>query len=126
MHMTRKLIALVLVGGVALALAAGALARRDAAPKLNGTVGPGFTIHLTRAGKAVKSLKAGTYSFVIADKASIHNFVLEKVKGGKFEKDLTDVSFKGTKTVRIKLTAGRYKFYCAPHESAMFGFFTVK
>ena len=47
-------------------------------PTLNGTVGPGYTITLKQNGKAVKSLKAGSYSFVIADKADIHNFVLEK------------------------------------------------
>lgn len=124
--MIRKLLALALVAGVALAIASVALARRDAAPKLTGTVGPGFTIRLTRAGKAVKSLTRGTYTFAVTDKSSIHNFVLERVKGGKFEKELTDVSATGTKTVRVKLTAGRYKFYCEPHESAMFGFFTVK
>ena len=31
-----------------------------------------------------------------------------------------------TKTVTIKLKAGKWKFYCPPHESSMFGFFTVK
>ena len=124
--MIRKSIALVLATSVALLLAASAAARRDAAPKLTGTVGPGFTIHLTRAGKAVKSLRAGTYTFVVTDRSSIHNFELEKVRGGEFEKELTDVSATGRKTVRVRLTAGRYKFYCKPHESQMFGFFTVK
>jgi plastocyanin len=118
--------ALALVASAALLVAASALARRDSAPKLTGTVGPGYTIHLTRAGKAVKTLKAGTYTFVIADKASIHNFVLEQQKGGKFEKVLTSVSFTGTKMVTVKLRAGKWKYYCAPHESAMFGLFTVK
>jgi hypothetical protein len=50
---------------------------------------PGFTIHLTMNGKRVTSLVAGSYAFVIADKASIHNFTLEQEAGGKFEKDLT-------------------------------------
>ena len=74
-----------------------------ATPKLNGTVGPGFTITLTKAGKKVTKLKAGKYTFVIADKASIHNFVLEQESGGKFEKDLTSVSQVGTKTVRLAM-----------------------
>ena len=34
--------------------------------------------------------------------------------------------FTGTKTVKIKLTAGQYEFYCRPHESQMQGTFTVK
>ena len=36
-----------------------------------------------------------------------------------------DVSGTGRKTVTIKLRAGKYKFYCRPHESSMFGFVTV-
>ena len=111
---------------LALATAAIALARPAAPPKLTGTVGPGFTISLTMKGKKVKTLKAGAYTFVISDKASIHNFVLEQESGGKFEKDLTDVSFTGMKTVKVTLKKGKWKYYCAPHESAMFGFFTVK
>jgi plastocyanin len=111
----------------ALALAAAAVAAaKPSAKTLNGTVGPGFTISLKQHGKAVKHLAPGTYTFKIADKASIHSFVVEKEKGRpKFEKELTDVSFVGNKTVTVKLTKGRYSFYCAPHESTMHGFFTV-
>jgi hypothetical protein len=35
------------------------------------------------------------------------------------------VPFKGVKTVTLKLVAGKYKAYCAPHESVMFQHFTV-
>lgn len=124
--MALRLLALAAVAAVALALAAGGLARPAASKKLVGTVGPGFTIKLTQKGKRVKTLKAGTYTFVIRDKSSAHNFELEKVKGGEFEKEFTDVSAKGTKTARVKLTKGKYKYYCKPHESTMRGFFTVK
>lgn len=96
-----------------------------AAPKLVGTVGPGFTIKLTSGGKKATKVKAGKYTFVIADKASIHNFVLERESGAKFEKQLTSVSFVGTKKVTVTLKKGKWKYYCAPHESMMFGFFTV-
>jgi plastocyanin len=96
-----------------------------ATPKVVGTVGPGFTIKLTSAGKKATKLKAGKYAFVVADKASIHNFVVEQVSGGKFEKQLTTVPFTGTKTVTVTLKKGKWKYYCAPHESSMFGFFTV-
>ena len=113
---------------VAAALAAATTASAQAAktPTLTGTVGPGYTITLKQHGKAVTSLKPGSYSFVVTDRASVHNFVLEKAKGGTFEKELTDVPFTGTKTVKVKLTAGKWEFYCRPHEETMHGDFTVK
>jgi plastocyanin len=107
-------------------VAAAAATARPSAKTLNGTVGPGYTISLKQNGKLVKNLKAGTYTFKVADKSSIHSFVLEKEKGSpKFEKEITDVSDTGTKTVTIKLTKGTYKYYCEPHESFMHGSFTV-
>jgi plastocyanin len=96
-----------------------------APPKLVGTVGPGFTIALTKAGKKVTKLKAGKYTFVISDKAAIHDFVLEQTTGGKWEKQLTSVPFVGKKAVTVTLKRGKWKYYCSPHESSMFGFFTV-
>ena len=124
--MKRRLLAGLAVAALGLATAAIALARPAATPTLKGTVGPGFTISLTQNGKKVKTLKAGAYKFVISDKAAIHNFVIEKESGTKFEKDLTTVSFTGTKTVTVTLKKGQWKFYCKPHESSMFGDFTVK
>ena len=110
----------------ALALAALTLTATSAlaaSPKLTGTAGPGFSITLTQGGKKVKSLKAGTYTLVIVDKSSSHSFGLDGPSG--FAKDFTSVSFKGTKTFTLKLKKGTYKYYCAPHESSMFGKFTV-
>ena len=115
---------LALAAAVVLLAAGNAFSASQATPKLNGTVGPGFTISLKMNGKAVKTLKAGTYSFVIADKSSIHNFVVEKSRGG-FEKALTTVPLVGTKTVTVKLTKGKWEFYCKPHEATMHGDFTV-
>ncbi len=111
----------------ALALIAAAVAAaKPSAKTLSGTVGPGFTISLKQNGKSVKHLAPGTYTFKIADKANIHSFVVEKEKGSpKFEKELTSVSFVGSKTVTVKLTKGSYSFYCRPHESMMHGDFTV-
>jgi plastocyanin len=94
-----------------------------ATPRLVGTVGPGYKITLTKGGKKVTRLKAGRYTFVIADKASIHDFMLQWQSSGP--KQLTSVSFVGTKKVTLTLKKGRWKYYCAPHESSMFGFFTV-
>ena len=107
-------------------LAAALLAVSSAAaatPTLVGTVGPGFTITLKQAGKKVTKLKAGKYTFVINDMSSIHSYGLDGPEG--FAKDFTSVSFKGSKTFTLTLKAGKYKYYCQPHESSMFGNFTV-
>jgi len=102
---------------------------KTAAPRnaltLRGSVGPGYTIALTRNGRKVKSLRPGTYRLVIADRAAVHNFELEQEHGGRFEKELTDVSDVGTKTIVVRLTRGTWKYYCEPHESMMVGTFTV-
>ena len=113
--------------GAALSVAVAALvavtAASSAAPiRLNGTVGPGFTITLKRGTAPVRVLKAGMYTITVSDKASIHNFVLE---GPGVERDITTPGFTGTKTVTVRLRVGKYKFYCRPHESSMFGFFRV-
>jgi plastocyanin len=50
--------------------------------------------------------------------------VVEKSRGG-FEKALTTVPLVGTKTVTVKLTKGKWEFYCKPHEATMHGDFTV-
>jgi len=122
--MIRTVLAIAAIGAVI--ATSTAFAGPTATPKLNGTVGPGFTIKLTKARKTVKTLTHGRYTFVIKDKAAIHNFTLERESGGTFEKQLTTVSFVGTKSVTVRLRKGKWKFYCKPHESTMFGFFTVK
>ena len=116
----------ILVLGAMLA-ALGALAASQASAasmgKLTGTVGPGFTITLTEGGKKVTHLKAGTYTFVINDKSTMHSYALDGPKG--FAKDFTTVPFKGSKTFTVALKKGAYKYYCAAHEAEMFGHFTV-
>jgi plastocyanin len=93
------------------------------ASQLVGTVGPGFTITLTMNGKAVKTLKAGKYTLLVHDKASIHDFHLI---GPGLSKVVTSVPFVGTKTVRVTLKKGKYTFQCDPHAAAgMKGTFTV-
>jgi hypothetical protein len=112
---------------VALGSAGAAMALSSATPTLNGKVGPGFTISLkSSSGAKVKTLKAGTYKLVINDQADIHDFNLVQKSGGKFNKELTGVSFTGKKTVTVKLTTGKWQFFCAVHPDSMFGNFTVK
>jgi plastocyanin len=128
MSRTRTRTHATVAAAAALAAAVVVVAPSAAAPapvKLVGTVGPGFTITLTQGGKPVKQLRAGPAVITVSDKASFHNFELEQQSGGKLALQLTTVPFTGTKTVKLTLTRGTYKFYCAPHESSMFGTFTV-
>jgi plastocyanin len=106
-------------------VAAAAAAGNTSATTLHGTVGPGFTITLKKGGAKVTRLAPGTYRLVVADRSAAHNFVLEKSRGGRFERAITSVGFTGTKTVTVKLTAGRWEVYCAPHEAAMHAEFVV-
>ena len=95
--------------------------------KLVGTVGKNnaYKISLTAPnGKIAKTLKPGTYTLVIHDDSTLHNYELDGPHGKSWT--FTSVPFEGTKTVTLKLVAGAYKAYCAPHESVMFQHFTVK
>ncbi len=117
--MLRIRIVAVAAGVAALALVASAGA---VTPKLTGTVGPGFTISLKKAGKTLKTLKAGKYSITVSDKSSIHNFHLT---GPGVNKEITTVPFTGTKTVIVTFKKGTYKFVCDPHATTMKGTFKV-
>src|SRR5664279_1269670 len=88
---------------------------------LNGTVGPGFSITLTQGGKKVTALKAGSYTIVVADKASIHDFHL---KGPGLDKTTSDGGT-GTTTWQVTLKKGSYTYQCDPHASFMHGSFKV-
>jgi plastocyanin len=116
-----KLVALTAIVA-ALALPAISATASAATPTLVGTDGPGFTITLTQGGKKVTKLKAGTYIFKINDKSSIHNFHLTG-PGGLNKK--TTVGETGTKTWKLTLKKGTYKFVCDPHASVMKGSFKV-
>ena len=93
-----------------------------AAPRLTGTTGPGFTITLKKAGKVVKTLKAGRYTFVVTDRSDIHDF---RLKGPGMNKVITGVGFTGKKTVTLRLRKGKYTYVCTPHVTTMKGSFRV-
>lgn len=99
-----------------------AAAPAAAQTKLQGTVGPGFTITLTQNGKKVTSLKPGRYAITVVDKATMHNFVL---RGPGVDKEITGLNYVGTKTATVTLKKGTYTFVCTPHPT-MKGSFTVK
>ena len=109
-------------GGLALVLAATALTA-STAKKLQGTVGPGFTISLTSSGKKVTKLKRGVpYRFVVSDRSSIHDFHLT---GPGLNRMMTTVGFTGTKSLVLTLKKGVYRFFCDPHSAVMHGSFRV-
>ena len=127
----RPRIAVAIVAAVALivlALAATAVAASQAThPKLLGVVGKNDAFKITLKdshGKLVKTIKAGTYTFVIHDDSSIHSFALDGPHGKSWT--FTSIPFKGTVTKTLKLVAGKYKAYCENHESQMFQHFSVK
>ena len=123
--MKGKALALTCVGAAGIALALSAVAGgRTSVTALRGTVGPGFTINLTKQGRKVTRLAPGMYRIMVSDRSSIHNFKLEQ-SGGGFERRATSVSFQGTRTITVRLTRGRWEYYCEPHESSMKGHFTV-
>jgi plastocyanin len=102
-----------------------ASASTSATPTLVGKVGINDAFKITlknSSGKKVTTLKSGFYKLKVTDGSSIHNFQIE---GPGLDKRITTVNFTGTKTVRVHFRKGKYKFYCMPHESSMFGFFKV-
>jgi len=105
--------------GVVPALAIAPLA---ATSTLQGTVGPGSTITLTKGGSSVHKLPAGRYRFKVSDKSDQHNFHL---KGPGVNKK-TSVSGTGTVTWKITVKKGKYTFVCDAHPEMMRGHFTVK
>ena len=91
-------------------------------PPLVATVGPGFTISLaSSSGALVRRLAPGTYTIRVLDRSADHDFHLS----GPGVDEATEVVFKGTKTWKVKLRAGRYVYKCDPHEIIMKGSFRV-
>jgi plastocyanin len=118
-------ISLILAAAVAAAVALVVTGPIAAAPPLvKGTVGPGFTISLTKGGKKVTSLKPGVrYRFEITDRSPAHDFHLS---GPGVNRVITGVGFVGKKSVTLTLKRGTYRFVCDPHSGSMKGSFRVR
>jgi hypothetical protein len=111
------------LGACALLVGTAGATRTDN-PVLTGDVGLGdaYTITLTDStGALVKHLDPGTYTLVIHDHSTFHNFDFS----GPGAAVTTDVDFVGDKTFTVTLTDGTYFFQCDPHSSQMHGTFTV-
>ena len=92
------------------------------ATTFHGTVGPGMTITLKRAnGTTVHRVTHGRHTFVIRDRASIHNFHLF----GPGVDRKTGVGFTGRRRWVVTLQAGTYRYRCDPHRMMMRGRVTV-
>jgi plastocyanin len=109
---------------VALLAPASVSAGSAALPKLVGTVGTNdaFVITLTKSGKKVTRVKPGRYTVTVRDRSRIHNF---RLKGPGLNKAITTVPFVGTKTVTVRLRAGKYTYDCDPHFASMHATFRV-
>jgi plastocyanin len=85
--------------------------------KLVLTSGPAQSITLrTPAGRAVKSVKRGTYTVTVRDRSRMHN--AHVTAPGYIRR--TTVAFRGTQTWRVQLArTGTLRFLCDPH--AAFG-----
>jgi plastocyanin len=120
--MLRRLLLPLALLAIALTAVAVGNAGTQKSAGLTGEVGPGFSIEVKNAGKDLKTIKAGTYTIKVQDKASIHDFHL---KGPGLNKSTT-VPFVGTQTWKITLKPGTYTYQCDPHASAgMKGTFKV-
>jgi plastocyanin len=114
----------VAVLGACALLAGSAGATRADNPMLTGDVGQGdgFTITLKDAsGAIVKHLDPGTYTLVLHDHSTFHNFDFS----GPGVAVTTDIEAVGDKTFTVTLTDGTYFYVCDPHSSQMKGSFTV-
>jgi plastocyanin len=91
--------------------------------ELDGEVGPGFTIEVSRNGEDAESVPAGTYTLKVEDKSDQHNFHLI---GPGVDETVTEVPFQGDKSVTVTLKPGTYTYQCDPHAAnVMKGTFTV-
>ncbi|HEY7003528.1 MAG TPA: hypothetical protein VH281_04550 [Gaiellaceae bacterium] len=110
---------LVILVALCLALALPAVA---ATPPFRGSVGPSAKISLKRAsGATIKHASRGSHRFRISDKSGFHNFHLL----GPGVNRKTGIAFSGSRTWKVKLSAGTYKFRCDAHPKTMHGSFKV-
>lgn len=89
---------------------------------LRAVTGSDFAIALVGAdGAPLSELPAGEYTIDVEDRSSDHNFHLQ----GPAVNVTTTLEETGRKTLSVRLTGGRYSFFCDPHTQTMFAEFTV-
>jgi plastocyanin len=115
-----------IAAAVLVALSGAAGAARAENPALVGTVGTNDDFQLSLvdgSGASVQHLAAGTYTLVVHDRSTFHNFHLF----GPGNLDVaTTVDTTGDETFSVTLADGIYTFQCDPHAaSGMRGRFAV-
>jgi hypothetical protein len=97
------------------ASASAALSKSTSIPTLKGTVGPGFTISL-KPERQAGEVPQGRHVHVRDRRQSEHPQLRDRAEDGRKvrEKDLTSVSFVGTKTAKVTLTPGQLEVLLQP------------
>ena len=93
--------------------------------RLQALVGPGYTISTrTMAGARIRTYTGGRVDLIVRDRSRAHNFHLI----GPGVNRRTTVAFRGTRTWRLTLRRGTYRFLCDPHarDPRMRGSFRVR
>jgi hypothetical protein len=109
-----------LVGAIVALASAGARAEANATEiGLIALVRPACTMHTT--GTQQQGMHPGVYKVVVKDTSKTRYFRLSGPGVGR----QTTARFVGTRTWRVYLRAGKYRFSCAPRGSSMRGSLTV-
>lgn len=87
---------------------------------LAGTVGSAGKLTLAFQGRAVSKLQPGRYKITVADKSPARSFVLKEK--GHSAMTVSGVSFVGTHSVTVNLTAGQWTFYTSAGRASVSAF----
>jgi len=80
-------------------------------PIIRGSVGPGFTISVSR-----HQAPPGRYRLIVRDMGSGHNW---HIRGPGDVNRRTGVPFTGRREFTVRLRVGTYRIVCDPHSSQM-------
>ena len=87
---------------------------------LAGTLSATGALRLSFQGKAVSKLQSGRYKITVVDKTAKKGFSVQQA--GHAPVSVSGVSFVGTHTVTVRLTAGRWSIFASPGSAAKSSF----
>lgn len=94
----------------ALASSAPSSDRGGTLPIIRGSVGPGFTISVSR-----HQAQPRRFTLIVRDRSSMHNW---HIRGPGVDRT-TGVPFVGRREWTVRLREGTYRIVCDPHSSSM-------